>query len=56
MKLRAAKGEGRVREEELQEHAAGLICITGDDDGPLALALHHGKSAAWKKRAAASSG
>jgi error-prone DNA polymerase len=41
MKLRAAKGEGRVREEELQEHAAGLICLTGDD-GPLALALTHG--------------
>ncbi len=42
MKLRATKGEGRVREEELQEHAAGLICLTGDDDGPLALALTHG--------------
>ncbi len=39
MKLRAAKGEGRVREEELQEHAAGLICLTGGDDGLLALAL-----------------
>ncbi len=39
MKLRAAKGEGTVREEELQEHAAGLICLTGGDDGPLALAL-----------------
>ena len=42
MKLRAAKGEGRVREEELQEHAAGLICLTGGDDGLLALALTHG--------------
>jgi error-prone DNA polymerase len=42
MKLRAAKGEGTVREEELQEHAAGLICLTGDDDGLLALALAHG--------------
>ena len=42
MKLRSAKGEGAVREEELQEHAAGLICLTGDDDGPLALALAHG--------------
>jgi|HubBroStandDraft_6_1064221.scaffolds.fasta_scaffold06879_2 error-prone DNA polymerase len=42
MKLRAAKGEGTVREEELKEHAAGLICLTGDDDGPLALALAHG--------------
>jgi len=42
MKLRSAKGEGAVREEELREHAAGLICLTGDDDGPLALALAHG--------------
>jgi error-prone DNA polymerase len=42
MKLRAVKGEGRVREEELQEHAAGLICLTGGDDGLLALALTHG--------------
>src|SRR5579863_4219562 len=41
MKLRSAKGEGAVREEELREHAAGLICLTGDDDGPLALALAH---------------
>jgi len=42
MKLRAAKGEGAVREEELQEHATGLICLTGGDDGPLAIALTHG--------------
>src|SRR5277367_1473486 len=42
MKLRSAKGEGAVREEELREHAAGMICLTGDDDGPLARALAHG--------------
>jgi error-prone DNA polymerase len=42
MKLRAAKGEGTVHEEELQEHAEGLICLTGDHDGPLALALASG--------------
>jgi error-prone DNA polymerase len=42
MKLRAAKDEGAVREEELKEHAAGLICLAGDDDGPLALALARG--------------
>jgi len=42
IKLRSAKGEGAVREEELREHAAGLICLTGYDDGPLALALAHG--------------
>ena len=33
MKLRAAKNEGAVFEEELQEHAEGLICLTGGDDG-----------------------
>src|SRR5271156_6159977 len=42
MKLRSAKGEGAVREEELREHAAGFICLTGDDDGPLAFSLAHG--------------
>jgi error-prone DNA polymerase len=43
MKLRAQKkGEGAVRKEELQEHAAGLICLTGGDDGPLAIALAQG--------------
>ncbi|HVO80791.1 MAG TPA: error-prone DNA polymerase [Terriglobales bacterium] len=39
MKLRAKKGEGDVCEPELAEHAAGLICLTGGDDGPLATAL-----------------
>jgi error-prone DNA polymerase len=39
MKLRAKKGEGRASTDELQEHAAGLICLTGGLDGPLALAL-----------------
>jgi len=42
MKLRSAKSEGTVRDEELREHAAGLICLTGDDDGPLSVALAHG--------------
>jgi len=42
MKLRAKKGEGAVREEELEEHAEGLICLTGGADGPLATALQHG--------------
>ena len=41
MKLRAKKGEGAVLENELQEHATGLICLTGGDDGPLALALRN---------------
>jgi len=42
MKLRAQKGEGAVYEEELQEHATGLICLTGGDEGPLAAALAQG--------------
>jgi len=43
MKLRAGKKEeGAAREEELQEHAAGLICLTGGDDGPASLALKQG--------------
>jgi error-prone DNA polymerase len=42
MKLRSQKGEGAARKEELEEHAAGLICLTGGDDGPLATALAHG--------------
>src|ERR1700688_3945275 len=42
MKLRAKKGEGAVQEEELEEHADGLICLTGGADGPLAAALQRG--------------
>jgi len=43
MKLRAPrKEEGAVHEEELREHADGLICLTGGDDGLLAAALAHG--------------
>jgi len=39
MKLRAAKGEGAVCEAEIEEHSAGLVCLTGGDEGPLARAL-----------------
>jgi error-prone DNA polymerase len=42
MKLRAKKGEGAVRKEELEEHANGLICLTGGANGPLAAALRQG--------------
>ena len=42
MKLRSKKGEGAVRKDELEEHANGLICLTGGDDGPLATALARG--------------
>ena len=42
MKLRARKGEGHVSSEEIAEHAAGLICLTGGEEGPLAHALARG--------------
>src|SRR5271155_980946 len=42
MKLRAAKGEGSITAEELAEHSAGLVCLTGGEEGPLAHALGRG--------------
>jgi error-prone DNA polymerase len=42
MKLRAKKGEGAIQKEELEEHADGLICLTGGGDGLLAAALQQG--------------
>jgi error-prone DNA polymerase len=42
MKLRAQKGEGSVAAEELEEHASGLICLTGGTEGPLSAALKQG--------------
>ncbi len=50
MKLRAKKGEGAVQKEELEEHAPGLICLTGGADGPLAAALQHGGSEEARKQ------
>jgi error-prone DNA polymerase len=46
MKLRAKKGEGSVRAEEVAEHAKGLVCLSGGEEGPLAYALTHGGLAA----------
>ncbi len=42
MKLRAAKNEGCISAEEMAEHAEGLVCLTGGEEGPLAHALEHG--------------
>jgi error-prone DNA polymerase len=50
MKLRAKKGEGAVQKDELEEHAQGLVCLTGGADGPLAAALQHGGSDEASKR------
>jgi len=41
-KLRAKKEESTARMEELEEHAAGLVCLTGGEEGPLAEALMRG--------------
>jgi error-prone DNA polymerase len=42
MKMRAKKNAGAVLTEELEEHAPGLICLTGGPEGPLAAALQQG--------------
>ena len=42
MKLRAPKGEGGIFSSELAEYSAGLICLTGGAEGPLAHALQGG--------------
>src|SRR5260370_33960130 len=42
MTLRAKKGEGAVQKEELEDHAPGLICLTGGAEGPRATALRQG--------------
>ena len=49
-KLRVPKhSESSARLEELEEHAAGLICLTGDENGPLAHALRAGGIDAGRK-------
>jgi error-prone DNA polymerase len=42
MKLRAKKGEAAANFEDLAEHAGGVICLSGGDEGPLAMALRNG--------------
>jgi len=53
MKLRVPKhakpGECAAREDELREHAEGLVCLTGDEHGPLAAALEIGGAAEGKR-------
>jgi len=50
MKLRAKKCEGVVCTEELEEHAEGLICLTGGAEGPLATALQQGGMEKTRRR------
>jgi error-prone DNA polymerase len=42
MKLRARKGEGHIEPEELAGWNAGLVCLTGGEEGPLADAFEKG--------------
>jgi len=42
MKLRAKKSEGHIAAEDLAQFKAGLICLTGGEEGPLADALNKG--------------
>jgi error-prone DNA polymerase len=42
MKLRAEKGQGAIDLEEAREFSAGLICLTGGQEGLLAHALQSG--------------
>jgi error-prone DNA polymerase len=42
MKMRAKKNEGSISLDEIGNHAQGLVCLTGGDEGPLAHALAHG--------------
>ena len=42
MHLRAPKGEGVCRLEEVEEFAEGLVCLVGGDDGPLGRAVRDG--------------
>ena len=43
------KGEGDATLEDIQQYAAGLICLTGGDEGPLASALIHGGEKAGRE-------
>ncbi len=49
MKLRSPKGEGAARPEEFAEFSQGLICLTGDENGPAARALREGGRAAARR-------
>ena len=50
MKLRAKKEEGAVTDSELEEYAAGLICLTGGEEGPLSTGLaQHGPAEAMRR-------
>jgi error-prone DNA polymerase len=43
------KKEGAATNDELQQYASGLVCLTGGDEGPLAAALVRGGEDAGRK-------
>jgi error-prone DNA polymerase len=43
------KGEGAASTKDFQQYAAGLVCMTGGDEGSLAAALAHGGEEAGRK-------
>src|SRR6266542_972060 len=50
IKMRAPKGEGAATLDDLAEHAAGLVCLTGGAQGPVARRLAtHGATEADRK-------
>jgi len=50
-KLRAAKNESRVTWKELAAQAEGLLCLTGDEEGPIRRALAEGDKTTAEKHA-----
>jgi error-prone DNA polymerase len=51
IKMRAStKNTGAATLEEIAEHAVGLVCLTGGEDGPVALALEAGGAPAARAR------
>jgi len=51
IKMRAStKNTGAATLEEIAEHAVGLVCLTGGEDGPVALALEVGGAPAARAR------
>jgi len=49
-KARRADMENAATLEEIAEHAVGLVCLTGGEDGPVALALEAGGAPAARAR------
>jgi error-prone DNA polymerase len=44
------KQEGAANQDDLQQYASGLVCLTGGDEGPLAAALMRGGEEAGKQQ------